>query len=129
MGKRKAGDEVVSETQVDVASQTFAVAVPYGCHCRAPSSTRKVSTWTPICGSFLGFLWILVRFMVRNPQKELQMGVQESCFGFGPICSTFHVVLSVLSGVLLCFARAFGQELAAWQALRPCECKNPSFRV
>ena len=36
----------------------------------------KEPTWTVICSSFLDLLWILVGFVVRNPQKELQMGVQ-----------------------------------------------------
>ena len=36
-----------------------------------------LETWTPFVVPFLDLLWILVRFMVRTPQKELQMGVQE----------------------------------------------------
>ena len=41
-------------------------------------------TWTPSVVPFLGLLWILVRIMVRNPQKEVQMGVKEQ-YEFGEV--------------------------------------------
>ena len=36
----------------------------------------RLSSWTPTCSSFLGRVMDFVRFMVWNPQKELQLGVQ-----------------------------------------------------
>ena len=45
-----------------------------------PRAERLYLPEPPFVVPFWYLLWILVRFMVRNPQKELQMGVQVYLF-------------------------------------------------
>ena len=67
-------------------------------------TSPRTHTWTPICISFSDFL-ILVRFMVWDPQKALEMGVQVvlglSFFIRGPKVWTL-VLYMPSSGVDMC---------------------------
>ena len=69
---------------------------------------------TPFVVPLLDLLWILVRFTVRNPQKELQMGVQVSIsMGFAAAFFADGGLMSPHIG-LLCFTGWLALPFLSW---------------